>query len=104
MGNYISMDIYQYRSSRDLSEIYDLYYANEAEYDPHETLMLWYDVGINRFVDVMNGNVMHDIHRILAPWQIALFKKDKTDYVFPDVTNTFLVELVYPDYMYTKHS
>lgn len=82
----------------------ELDYLDYSKYDPHDTIALWYDVSINRFVDALLGTVVHDIHRLLAPWQIMLFKTQKMDYVFPDVTDSFLVELIYPDYLYIKHS
>jgi len=72
-------------------------------YDPHDTIMLYYDVGANIFVDDY-GNIYHDIYHLLHPWQVFLFKKYKECCTFPNVTNTFLVELVYPDYMYLRHT
>lgn len=72
-------------------------------YDPHDTIILFYDISVNRFID-MFGEVIHDIHRLLSPSQIILFKKEEIDMTFPDVSNSFLIELVYPDYLYTKHS
>jgi len=66
------------------------------KYDPHDTMMIWYDVGINRFIDGEKGIIIHDIHRLLAPWQVSWFKDKKTGCIFPDVTNSFLIELVYP--------
>ena len=73
-------------------------------FDPHDTIMLWYDVGENRFIDGDMGNVIHNIHQIIEPWKVALFRKKKVGMIFPDVTNKYLVELVYPDYMYIRHS
>jgi len=74
-------------------------------YDPHDTIMLFYDVDANIFVDTY-GTIYLDvyIYNILHPWQVFLFKHHKENCTFPDVTNTFLVELVYPDYMYLKHT
>lgn len=74
------------------------------QYDPHDTKMMWYDVGINKFIDSDTGLILHDIHRLLEPWKIAIFKQKKTGCIFPDVTNSFLIELVYPDHFYIKHS
>lgn len=74
-------------------------------YDPHDTIMLLYDADVNVFVDTY-GTIYHDIYiyDILHPWQIFLFKRRKENCTFPDVTNKFLVELVYPDYMYLRFS
>jgi len=74
-----------------------------SHYDPHDTIMLFYDVGVNIFVDE-RGDIHHDIYRLLKPWQVFLFKNKKECMTFPDVTNTFLIELVYPDYMYLRHT
>lgn len=62
-------------------------------YDPHDTILLIYDPEINRFIDGSFGNVVYNIHSMLAPWQIAMFK-EKGDCVFPDPTNSFLIELL----------
>lgn len=91
MGNYIDMD------DIDSNELFH-------QYDYHDTAMFWYDAGINRFVDASFGNVIHDIFRFLHPWQILLFKSEKESMTFPDVTDSFLIELIYPDEFYTKHS
>lgn len=66
-------------------------------YDPHDRMMLYYDVENNFFIDVSFGHVVLDIYRLLTPWQITVFKREKVDCVFSDITNTFLVDLVYPD-------
>lgn len=63
-------------------------------YDPHLTKCLFYDVGENSFIDNY-GRVILDIHRLLTPWQLMLFRRYKEDMTFPDVTDSFLVELVY---------
>jgi hypothetical protein len=66
-------------------------------YDDHETRTLFYDSETNRFMDEM-GNVIHDIYRWITPSQIMIFKEQhKGIWVVPDVTNTFLVELIDPD-------
>lgn len=65
-----------------------------SKYDPHDTIMLCYDSGINRFVEASFGYVVQDIHRLLKPWQIMLFKTNNNDYVFPDITDSFLIELI----------
>jgi hypothetical protein len=79
MGNYIPID-----SPKDL------------KYDPHDTIVLFYDIRINRFIDSY-GQVFLDIYRYLTPNQVLLFKENKKSVVLPDVTNSFLVELEYPD-------
>lgn len=73
-----------------------------SRYDPHDEMMLFYDIRINRFVEGSFGYVVHDIHRLLAPWQIEIFKREKSDCIFPDITNSFLIELIYPDEWYTE--
>lgn len=91
--NYIGMDD---------TRFYDFdYYFDDIgiDYDPHDTICLFYDVGVNGFIDNY-GRVILDIHRLLTPWQLMLFKRRKEDMVFPDVTNSFLIELVYPDPIY----
>ena len=69
---------------------------DNLRYDPHRTKCLFYDVGENSFIDTY-GRVILDIHRLLSPWQLMLFKRYRKDITFPDVTDSFLVELVYPD-------
>jgi len=81
----------KYFEDVDLETAYDPY----NPYDPHDTIVLVYDEDSNRFIDGHFGNVIHDIHRLLAPWQITLFKAQNDCCVFPDVTNSFLVELDY---------
>lgn len=78
-------------NQQEYAKEYDYYCGRR--YDPHDTIVLFYDSDINRFVTADFGNVVHDIHRLLAPWQITLFK-NQGDCVFPDITNSFLVELV----------
>jgi hypothetical protein len=73
----------------------------DQKYDPHDTIVLFYDIGVNRFIDEY-GNAIHDIYRILTPRQVMLFKWYETDCVFPDVTGKYLVELVYPDDWYKE--
>ena len=57
---------------------------------------LFYDPEINRFRDEL-GDVVHDIHRLITHNQILLFRKYRNIYIIPDVTNSFLVELIYYD-------
>lgn len=92
--------VFQQLAARRLNIEFDYLYSH---YDPHDTILLFYDVGANIFVDD-RGDVHYDIHRILHPWQIYLFKQYKENCTFPDITNKFLVELVYPDYMYLRHT
>jgi hypothetical protein len=65
-------------------------------YDPHDTIALWYDCEYNYFIGEF-GEIVYDIHRILTPWQIMLFKSKPVrydePYVFVDRTNHFLIEL-----------
>lgn len=65
-------------------------------YDPHNVMSLLYNIEMNRFEDASFGNIIHNIYDYLQPWQIFLFKKTKRHMVFPDVTNSFLIELLYP--------
>lgn len=64
-------------------------------YDPRKTLMLYYDELENIFYepDYCGGlESVYNIHQILEPWKIFLFKK-RGECVFPDRTKSFLVEL-----------
>ena len=69
----------------------------DGRYDPADIVTLEYNLELNRFIDLSFGNIIHDIHRLLTPWQIMLFKKEQCDKCFPDVTDTFLVELYWPE-------
>lgn len=64
--------------------------------DEHDVRSLFYYPDINRFTDE-NGSVIHDIHRLVSPGQLRLFMEFKSIYMVPDVTHSFLVELIYPD-------
>lgn len=66
-------------------------------YDPHDTIAWYYDSHANIFYDASFGCPIFDIHRFLHPWQIMIFKHDKMSWVFPDITNSFLIELEYLD-------
>lgn len=66
-----------------------------GDFDPDDIVTLEYDIESNNFIDISFGHPILDIHRLLKPWQIYLFKHYKRDYVFPDVTSTFLVQLIY---------
>lgn len=68
-------------------------------YDPRKTLMLYYDESVNTFFELnaYEGGFLepiHNIHQILEPWQILLFKEQEAG-VFIDRTNSFLVELTW---------
>ena len=95
------------KPSLDFDRLRERYLMEEYDvslcYDPHDTVMLYYEVNVNRFFD-NSGMPYNDIHRMLRPWQIMLFKNTKECMTFHDITNTFLVELVYPDEFYTRHS
>ena len=67
------------------------------EYDENHIIELFYDPEMNYFIEASFGEVIYDIHRILYPWQIMLFKQGQVDRIFPDVTKSFFVELYYPD-------
>lgn len=78
------------------------YYYNLG-YDPRKTLMLFYDETVNRFFEVgysQEGaflgflDPVHNIHQILEPWKILLFKEQGWC-IFPDRAQSFLVELVW---------
>ena len=62
----------------------------------HEVLTLLYCPDINRFSDGF-GSIIHDIFRLVTPGQLMIFREYKNIYVVPDITNSFLVELIYPD-------
>lgn len=64
--------------------------------DEHEVLTLWYNPEINRFMDEF-GSIIHDIWRIITPGQYKIFKETQFIYLVPDVTNSFLVEMIYGD-------
>ena len=64
--------------------------------DDHEVVSLFYNPDINRFIDEF-GSVIQDIFRLITPSQLMIFKEYKNHYVVPDVTNSFLVELVHPE-------
>lgn len=61
-------------------------------------MLLIYDSDVNNFADEY-GWPCYDIHRLLAPWQITLFKSKKADHVFRDVSGTFNVNLIYSTFL-----
>lgn len=80
----------------------DLSWMYDDMFDPHETVGLFYDAGINRFIDMKNGDIVNDIYRLVTPSDVFLFKRKKESITIPDRSNTFLVEMVYPDYLYVR--
>jgi len=69
----------------------------DGEYDEDLMVSLEFDLERNEFIDLSGGWMVHDIYCLIKPWQIFLFKQNKRDYVFRDITNTFLVELFWPE-------
>lgn len=74
---------------------YDYCEAWESMTDEENVLYLLYDPRINRFIDDF-GAIRDDIFRFITPGQVMLFKKNKNKFLTPDITHSFLVELVYP--------
>ena len=62
------------------------------------TVTLYYDSDFNQFADPY-GYVCYDIHRLLHPWQVFLFKKGHVSKVFYDVSHTKLVFLKFNRYL-----
>ena len=60
--------------------------------------MLFYDLNTGIFEDIYG--TIYDIFQTLQPWQVYLFKEHEKDYVFPDITDDFLVHLIYPNFRY----
>lgn len=73
------------------------------KYDPHDTIAFYYDAGINRFVNE-KGDVIHNIYHFVTPSQVYVFKKEKKSSAFPDITDSYLIELIYPDYSYIRRT
>lgn len=70
-----------------------------SKFDPHETIGLFYDYETNLFYDSF-GSIVFNIHRLLSPNQIFLFKHEirgwnELVYTIPDRTNTFLIDILY---------
>ncbi len=65
---------------------------------PVEVMTLFYDPPTNRFFEDF-GRIVHDIHRLITPGQLLVFKRKQEDVVVADITNSFLIELLYPDDM-----
>jgi hypothetical protein len=57
-------------------------------------ITLFFDPDINRFVDGM-GNVIHDIYRLITPKQFYLFRLHKDMRSVKDVTNSYMVTVIY---------
>lgn len=68
-------------------------------YNEKYVMPLEYDPEINRFRDQFGG-VVHDIYRLITPSQYLIFRKYKNIYLVPDITNSFLVEMIYPEEEY----
>lgn len=65
-------------------------------YEQGDIIQIHYDVKRNLFLD-SGGYVIYDIHRLVSPTAIAIFKSKADYYIVPDVTRSFLVEMIYPD-------
>lgn len=68
-------------------------------FDPHDTILLVYDAEENVFYNEL-GCVIHDIYHFISPNQLYLFRKetdiyDEFVYTIPDVTNSFLIDILY---------
>ena len=70
---------------------------DSPEFDENDIMEVFYDPEMNYFVEASFGQVMCDIYRFLEPWKIMLFKQGQEDRIFSDRTNSFFVELYYPD-------
>lgn len=55
---------------------------------------LYFDVKLNLFRDDM-GTIIYDIYRFITPNQFLIFRKFKNIYVIPNITNEYLVELIW---------
>lgn len=64
--------------------------------DERPVITLFYDSKINRFIDDF-GVIIHDIYRLITPSQLFISRQYKNIYLIPDITNSFLVELIYLD-------
>jgi len=72
-------------------------------FDLHDSIALFYDEESNRFI-TSEGAIINNPYKYVTPSQVFLFKQKKEDLVVVDVTRSFIVELVYPDYDYTKYT
>lgn len=69
----------------------------DNQYNEEDMVSLEYDPERQGFIDwTYGGYLVHDIYRLLKPWQVFLFKHYKRNYIFPDVTGKFLVEMYWP--------
>lgn len=73
-------------------------------FDLHDSIALFYDEETNRFITSVEGEIVNNPYKYVTPSQVFLFKQKKEDLVFVDVTRSFIVELVYLDYNYTKYT
>lgn len=73
-------------------------------FDLHDSVALYYDIERNRFISCEFGRVIYNPYLYVTPSQVLLFKTKKENMTFIDVTSSFIVELIYPDYNYSKFS
>ena len=90
-------DQFLIKTIEDTEVMKDHYY--NIGYDPRKTLNLYYDEELKRFFEVeeYDGGFLepiNNIHQILEPWKILLFK-ERGLCVFPDRTKSFLVEIIW---------
>lgn len=62
----------------------------------NNVMTLYFDVDENRFIDEF-GSIVDNPFIYITPNQLYIFKTYKYQYVVQDVTNSFLVEMVWPD-------
>lgn len=60
-----------------------------------EDIALFFDSGINRFIDE-NGNIVHDIYRIITPNQFMMFREGNLSSCM-DRNHSFNVDLIDQD-------
>lgn len=61
-----------------------------------DRISLWFAVDYNRFYDEY-GNIIHDMHNVLDPWQIEFIKKQQDSYCLLNGRNGELIEIFTPD-------
>ena len=79
---------------------YDLlsYMLDDIQHDDDKIIYLEYDYQREGFINwTYGGYLVLDIYRLLKPWQVFLFMNNKKNYIFPDITGEFLVELYWPE-------
>lgn len=89
-----------------LNDYMDEYYEKYLykRFDLHDSVALYYDIERNRFISCEFGQVIYNPYLYVTPSQVLLFKTKKENMTFMDVTSSFIVELIYPDYNYSKFS